>query len=89
MTYLMPGTVSEVSATAVARTILRRPAGAGAIFDEDGLAERVLELCADYAGEGIDRAARGKRHHDADRLARIDLRECVSRRKNDRSDHDA
>ena len=50
-------------------------ARAGAIFDDDGLAEMVRHLGRDDPPDRIDRAAGGERHHDADGPVRIALRD--------------
>jgi hypothetical protein len=52
-----------------------RAACAGAIVDDDALAEPIRQLGRDDAGDHIETAARRVRHEQPDRLRRIRLRE--------------
>ena len=59
----------------------------GAAVDDDGLAEVLGEFLAEYAGDGIHRAAGGERHDDDDVAGRVvlrggRLRDCCAERCN-------
>ncbi len=56
-----------------------RAAGAGAVLDDDVLAERLAHLLGDDARHHVVAAAGGVRHHQRDRPGRIILRRCRGR----------
>jgi hypothetical protein len=71
-------------------------AGAGDVLDDDGPAERRVELLAENAGERIGGASGGERHHEPDGARRIFLgrrgrgeqRERAGGQLRDRPGHD-
>ena len=46
-------------------------AGARLVFDQEALAQRLVQLVADHAGEGVGVAAGGERNDDCDRFVGI------------------
>ena len=52
----------------------RRSAGAAAIYDDDGLAERIGQLVADHPRDVVGGAARRHRDHELNLTGRICLR---------------